>query len=89
MRLQVDTVLEVALRTTFAPDNIIFANMLQYVLKSTIEYFFASRGLNLQIQDELKEKKLSAARKVLKGQRPHSEVRIYVDQQTGRQLLRR
>ena len=67
--------------------------MLQYVLKTTIEYFFASTfgrsGFNLQIQDELKEKNLLAAKKILNGERPHSEVRTYVDQQTGRQLLRR
>ena len=66
--------------------------MLQYVLRSTLDYFFASRescNLSLQIQDELKEKKVLDAKKILFGERPHSEVRTYVDHQTGRQLLRR
>ena len=66
--------------------------MLQYVLKATLDFLFASRknlNLNLQIQDELKEKKVLDAKKILFGERPHSEVRTYVDHQTGRHLLRR
>ena len=79
---------EVAL-TTFVQVQICVA-MIKYVVKSAVDFFFASRGINYQVETETREQKLEEAKKILYGERPHSEVRTFTSTDgSGRVLLRR
>ena len=70
---------------TFAQGS---GTMIKFAVKYAIDFLFASRGLNGQVQAEASEQKLQEAKKTLYGERPHSEVRIFTSPD-GRVLLRR
>ena len=62
--------------------------MFNYAISSILDYFFASRGLNPQIQDHVEDEGLEKAGFILQGNRPHAELEA-VKAPDGRVLMRR
>lgn len=62
--------------------------MFNYTISTILDYFFASRGLNPQIQDHVEDEGLEKAGFILQGNRPHAELEA-VKAPDGRVLMRR